>query len=557
MQKKIAIALSLIVLLPVVGLTWLGLRMAHNEQQVVAAQVQALVHTQLRGVDDAIQGYFLELQDSLQAQLAQRPLDNNSLKQLALESAQVQQVLVIAADGTRVLPAPGAALSESEKQFMQRTSSLWDNPSLLTQGGPLPLAPTTSGLGSSAKKIRLSPVGKGLDRTDAGPAQSGWYAWHWNAQLHHMLWWRDPQNRLIAVELAPVALLSEVITRLPSTGGDASSAQTRTRLVNGSGQTVYEWGAYQPLEKERSLAMLPLSHPLASWKLEYFAPALQGGAAANTFGILAAVLSIGLALAGLALYLYREHQRELRTAQQRVNFVNQVSHELKTPLTNIRMYAELLEAEVADGFADAPAQDGAKAHQYIGVITTESQRLSRLIANVLSLGQSQKSQLRLAPQPARVDDVVARCVAAFQPALDAKGITVQMDAHAGAQVLLDPEALEQILNNLVSNVEKYAASGGAIHISSQQDEDVSTVEVRDCGPGIAPQDRKRIFEPFYRVSSRLTDGVSGTGIGLGIARELARLHGGDLVAQNVPEGACFKVTLHTPLAKHDSLKDGP
>ncbi len=546
MQKKIAVALLLIVLLPVAGLTWLGLRMAHNEQQVVAAQVQSLVHAQLQGVDEAIQSYFLEQQDSLLAQLAQQPLSNESLKQLALESAQVQQVLVMAADGSRVLPAPGATLSESEKQFMQRTSALWDNPSLLTQSGPLPMAPTTAGLGSSAKKFRFSPVGKGMDKTEAGPAQSGWYAWHWNAQLHHLFWWRDAQNRLIALELAPVALLSEVITRLPNTGGETNPAQTRTRLVNGSGQTVYEWGAYQPADKERSLAMLPLSHPLASWKLEYFAPALQGGTAANTFGIVAAVLSIGLALAGLALYLYREHNRELRTAQQRVNFVNQVSHELKTPLTNIRMYAELLEAEVADGFADAPEQDGAKAHQYIGVITTESQRLSRLIANVLSLGQSQKSQLRLALQPTRVDDVITRCVAAFQPALDAKGIAVQVDAHAGAQVLLDPEALEQILNNLVSNVEKYAAAGGAIHISSHQQKDVSTVEVRDFGPGIAPQDRSRIFEPFYRVSSRLTDGVSGTGIGLGIARELARLHGGDLVAQDVDKGACFRLTLHTP-----------
>lgn len=551
MQKKIAIALLLIVLLPVTGLAWLGLRMAHNEQRVVAAQVQALVHAQLQGVDDAIQGYFLELQDSLSTQLARQPVDGERLKQLVLQSAQVQQVLVVAADGSRVLPAPGAMLSESEKQFMQRTSALWDNPKLLTQGGPLAMAPNTAGLASSSKKFRVSPVAKGADKAEADPAQSGWYAWHWNAQLHHLFWWRDPQNRLIALELAPVALLSEVIAHLPNTSADASPAQTRTRLVNGSGQTVYEWGTYQPTDKERSLAMLPLSHPLASWKLEYFAPALQGGAAASTLGIVAAVLSIALALAGLAVYLYREHSRELRTAQQRVNFVNQVSHELKTPLTNIRMYAELLEAEVADGFADAPAQDGARAHQYIGVITTESQRLSRLIANVLSLGQSQKSQLRLAPQPATVDEVIARCVAAFQPALDAKAIAVQVDAHAGAPVLLDPEALEQILNNLVSNVEKYAAAGGAIHIRSQQDDNTSTVDVRDFGPGIAPQDRDRIFEPFYRVSSRLTDGVSGTGIGLGIARELARLHGGDLVVQDVDTGASFRLTLHTPQAKEN------
>ncbi|MDZ7937142.1 MAG: HAMP domain-containing sensor histidine kinase [Rhodoferax sp.] len=316
---------------------------------------------------------------------------------------------------------------------------------------------------------------------------------------------------------------------------------------------MYEWGSYQPASGEKSLAMRPLSHPLGTWKLEYFGPALATASVVNTWGLVAGLLGLALALVGLALYLYREHTREMRLAQQRVNFVNQVSHELKTPLTNIRLYAELLEDELDPWLCRrAHRRQLPRRSSTSGVITTESQRLSRLIANVLSLGQFQKAQFTLALQHGVVDDVVARCVAAFQPALDAKGIAVQVDAHAGAQVLLAPEALEQILNNLVSNVEKYAAAGGAIHISSRQDKDISTVEVRDFGPGIAPQDHKRIFEPFYRVSSRLTDGVSGTGIGLGIARELARLHGGDLVVRDVDTGACFRLTLHTPPAQENT-----
>jgi signal transduction histidine kinase len=235
-----------------------------------------------------------------------------------------------------------------------------------------------------------------------------------------------------------------------------------------------------------------------------------------------------------------------------VNFVNQVSHELKTPLTNIRLYAELLETEV-DAVFDDEQQDGQaegnKARKYLGIITAESQRLSRLIANVLRFGQFQQSQLQLRLQQAVVDEVIQRCIAAFAAALQAKGITVRLDLHASAAVLLDAEALEQILNNLISNAEKYAASGASLQISSTQDADVSSIAVRDFGPGIAARERARIFQPFYRISSKLSDGVTGTGIGLDIARQLARLHGGDLVLQEVDVGACFTVTLPTASVK--------
>jgi signal transduction histidine kinase len=563
LHKRIAITLLLIVLLPVALLGWLGMRMAHNEQQVVAAQLEALVHAQLVGVDESIRSYFQEVQDGLLAQLVRLDLGNASLRQFSQGSIQVKHILVIGGDGKRIFPGLTEALSESEKRFMQRTSALWENPKLLTQGASL--APPASKPGGFASYrlpgsasadpdkaqrslASVASVSSG-DTADASPPTMGWFAWHWNAQLHHIFWFRDAQSRMIGLELEPIALLAEVSARLPATSNTERPANASTRLVNASGQTVYEWGPYRPGVGERSLAVLPLSHPLASWKLEYFAPALAGSALVNAFGVLTAVLLFGLALAGLASYLYREHQREMRLAQQRVNFVNQVSHELKTPLTNIRLYAELLETEIVDAFADAPAQDGAKAHQYIGVITAESQRLSRLIANVLSFGQSQKSQPRLSLQPCRVDDTIMRCVGAFQPALDARAIAVHVNAHAGALVLLDPQALEQILNNLISNVEKYAASGGALYIDSRQSQDISTIAVRDGGPGIAPRERSKIFEPFYRVRSHLSEGVSGTGIGLGIARQLARLHGGDLSLQDVPDGACFQVTLHTPSTK--------
>jgi signal transduction histidine kinase len=108
--------------------------------------------------------------------------------------------------------------------------------------------------------------------------------------------------------------------------------------------------------------------------------------------------------------------------------------------------------------------------------------------------------------------------------------------------------VEQILNNLLSNVEKYAAGGAQLDIATWCRDDYSYIRLRDYGPGIAKRERGKIFRPFYRISSQLTDGVTGTGIGLTITRELARLHGGELEllpAQSAAPGACFQVSLHT------------
>jgi len=548
LRNKILASLVLIVLLPTALLAWLGQRMVHNEQQVLEAQLRTLINSQLGGVDTSIQGYFRTVQHSLLEEARQLDGSAESLRKISLVSPLVKHVLVIGADGKLAFPAPLGPWSQAEKEFLQRTSAIVENPALLTQGAALPErdAPVPAAQGLLSKKFSAAGI-PAAPQGDAGPPALGWYAWHWNAELRHMFWWRDGRQRVIGFELAPVAVMSDIIAGLPATDGRAAASRSVTRLVNGSGQVVYEWGAYRPAANEKSLAVWPLSHPLGSWKLEYFAPPLGGGAAASSFGVLASVVVIGLALAVLALYLYREHSREMRIAQQRVNFVNQVSHELKTPLTNIRLYAELLQTEVEQALADKDeAPPDSKAEKYIGIIVAESQRLSRLIGNVLSFGRFQKAELRLNLEPAQVDDVIQRCIAAFQPALDAKGIAVTFDSQAGALVLLDPQALEQIFNNLVGNVEKYASVGATLQVSSAQDGMVTTIDVRDFGPGIAAAERERVFEPFYRVSSQLADGVTGTGIGLDIARRLARLHGGDVTLREVDRGACFRIVLHTP-----------
>jgi signal transduction histidine kinase len=250
---------------------------------------------------------------------------------------------------------------------------------------------------------------------------------------------------------------------------------------------------------------------------------------------------LALALATGAWLIWRARTRESRLAAQRVSFVNQVSHELKTPLTSIRMYAELLKS----AHEDADLSDAEPASRHLAVITRESDRLSRLIKNVLTFARGQENRLAVSPRMVVPDEVVEATLATHRPALLQAKIALESDLAAKSVIAVDPDALEQILSNLLSNVEKYAKSGGWVKVSTRLESERLVLRVADRGPGVPPAQRELVFEPFWRASDKLTDGVTGTGIGLDIARRLARLHGGDLVLVDGdgPSGATFEARL--------------
>jgi signal transduction histidine kinase len=293
---------------------------------------------------------------------------------------------------------------------------------------------------------------------------------------------------------------------------------------------------------------LALTAPLGGWGLSYYAAVGAAGGALQSsvlINALIGLLVLAAVVSGLTYYFYREQSREMREAAQRVTFVNQVSHELKTPLTNIRMYAEMLEDELADRPDEASAR-------HLSVIVSESQRLSRLIGNILTFSRKQRLTLTLHRSPGIVDDVLRETLKLFAPALEAEAVAVKFEPGAGNTVSFDRDALEQIVGNLIGNVEKYGASGGQVRIVSRQRGDTVTITVADEGPGIALANRESIFQPFFRGSDSITEGVSGSGIGLAVARDLARLHGGDLVLEETSMGASFRLTLHCPpVAKGD------
>ncbi|MCA9515942.1 MAG: HAMP domain-containing histidine kinase [Myxococcales bacterium] len=528
-RRMVALLVAMVVV-PLVALGALGARLVAGHRRAAKHQVTNLIEDRLREVDANI-GRFMEDQENALLKLAEAvPLEVTDIRmQLRRERRDADVLVTELATGRLVYPPPGRPISEDEHDLLERTRTVWE-------GGAL------------ADAVRSGQRG-GVDH--------GWVGFFHGGGLHLLLWWAHGE-RVVAIELQRIRLLSELVSYLPATAtGSDDRTPYRTTLVDASGATVYQWGAYEPAPGEAPVATFSLSPPLSAWTLRHFSRVSDLPTSLSStleFNLIVMLVAVALALVALAVILFRIRTREMKIASERVTFVNQVSHELKTPLTNIRLYAELLtghlgldpdldEEELAE--LDDPDVD-VVASRYVGVITAESQRLSRLITNVLTFARGQEGRLEVRPSKRVVDDIVRATRATFGPTLEQAGVAVKLELAAPAVVHVDADALEQILANLLNNIEKYARSGGEARIATSQAGDTTTLRISDKGPGIPEAQRERIFEPFHRISDKLSDGVSGTGIGLDIARRLARLHGGDLRVVESAVGAAFELTIHTP-----------
>jgi signal transduction histidine kinase len=511
MRPAPLLAVLLLGLAPLGLLTWLGVSLAREEEAAVARRLARVQEEHLQDLTDLVGRHVASVEVALLRGTELPDLQTETLRARLRELPQARQLLVVDANGQRLFPPAASDATARERAFLERTASLWE-----------------------AGLLVSTPAEAQADRQD-----HGWHTWYYGPGLQLIFWRRDAAGHLIGVELNRSRLLAELIGVLPDQAQDRDGAAGRISLVDGQGRVLYQWGDLEPEPGSPAAARRALPPPLAAWSLGYHgAPAATGGGV-SLFPVLSGLGAVGLVLLGLAVYVYRESSRDLREAAQRVTFVNQVSHELKTPLTNIRMYAELLAGQVPD--------DEPQLANHLQVIIGESERLSRLIGNVLAFARRERGALRFHPTAGVVDDTIRTVVAQFRPALEPLGVACELDLQAPDPVQHDADLLAQILGNLGSNVEKYAAGGGLLHVESRQQGMQTTIRVADRGPGIPPAAREAIFAPFRRLGGDRAEAVAGTGIGLTISRELARLHGGDLVLEaGTGTGATFRLTLHTP-----------
>ncbi len=221
------------------------------------------------------------------------------------------------------------------------------------------------------------------------------------------------------------------------------------------------------------------------------------------------------------------------------DFVSTVSHELRTPLTAIRSLSETL---LAAADMTRPRQE-----EFLGIIAEESQRLSRMINQLLDLSKIEAGKMEWRLEPLDMGEVVAHAVQANRSLFETKGVgLVAPAADGGPRVVADRDKIIQVLTNLLSNAAKFTPAGGRVSVKVWEEPGQALIEVEDTGVGIAPDQIDAVFERFRQVGDTLTGKPEGAGLGLPISREIVQHHGGTLSVRSAPgKGSCFRMSLPT------------
>jgi two-component system phosphate regulon sensor histidine kinase PhoR len=250
-------------------------------------------------------------------------------------------------------------------------------------------------------------------------------------------------------------------------------------------------------------------------------------------------------LVGAYMFILRAH-REARLSRAQTTFVSKVTHELRTPLSSIKMFAELLEMRIADMPRHTDSALFKHAEQYLGIIRHECDRLGRLINRVIDF-----SRLEQRVHPYHFDyhdvtDIVTRVVESFRPYAEARGFDLRMTAETSMpRVRLDADALAQVLLNFLDNAVQFSDEVKELRVRLHKEPGAVAIDVSDRGVGIEPKEMNRLFDKFYTSHGRLgAKRPGGLGLGLSLSREIVREHGGEIrVRSEVGEGSTFTVVL--------------
>jgi signal transduction histidine kinase len=494
-----ALALAAIVApaIVVAVLGWVSLRhwqasaelLFREQARDVAAMAAAKVDMVLRHAEDG----FL---DRVQGRLAAGDLSEAALDAAAADTRFIRRVYVFAADGHLLVPS-GWRDADDASLFAVVPAAL--TPSL--EGRPGKRAVTADG------RVGVAAMLSGRGRVFVAYA-------------------RDLD-----------ALRRDVF----ETSLGALESPTVVAVLDDKGQAVY---SRTPLDRAERLLAVALGDTLPDWRIAVYAPAGASPRQAVRWQVTilmgALAVLVGVILAG-AVATWRLVRREAEIAQLKADFVANVSHDLKTPLSVIRMFGETLEM--------GRVPDDGRRREYYRIITRESERLSRLIDNVLDFSRIERGRRVYDIVPTAVEPLVRETLEAFAWPLEQQGFKVEVSiAPDLPDVPMDADAVGQALANLVDNAIKYSGEDRAVTIDARRAGDQVALSVRDRGIGIAAAEHGRIFEKFYRVGRSDTQGRRGSGVGLALVRHVAAAHGGTVTVESAPgDGSCF--TLWLPLAE--------
>lgn len=253
------------------------------------------------------------------------------------------------------------------------------------------------------------------------------------------------------------------------------------------------------------------------------------------YGI-ASVLLLLTMLFGIILTL-RDIARERQVANLRSDFISNVTHELKTPLTSIRMYAESLMMRRMKSMA------GQK--KYLSVIVNESERLKRMINNILEFSKMEKARQEYHRVESNLSEILQTAILDVDYWLEKHGFNLQAEIEPELKAAVDPEKIYQVFSNLLSNAIKYSGDSRKIYVRLYLKDNYVIAEVEDEGIGIARDKQARIFEEFFRVENHASGNITGTGLGLTVVKEIVEAHHGRIEVESViGKGSKFSVFLN-------------
>ena len=386
---------------------------------------------------------------------------------------------------------------------------------------------------SPATDLRISTFESEVDPLEFSQLDSG----------HFVLFrkvWRDGERYIQGILLSPAAFAAGVV----NTGFYETGLAAMTNLIvayrddivfrlSGNRYPDYAAESYAGALLYRA----PLSAPFDGLELIFSINGLPAGPGAAVLGWVTLVLAI--VFLGGFYTLYRLGVSQINLARQQQDFVSAVSHELKTPLTSIRMYGEMLR----EGWAEP-----AKKQQYYEFIHDESERLTRLISNVLQLAKITRNEPQFELRAVTVGELMSQIESKISSQVKRAGFELDMRNDAEGDELIvniDDDCFAQIIINLVDNAIKFSrdAESKRIEISSTVSGGQKVLfTVRDFGPGVPKNQMKKIFQLFYRTESELTRETVGTGIGLAIVHQLSQAMNGNIDVINREPGAEFRVS---------------
>ncbi|MGD8859986.1 MAG: HAMP domain-containing sensor histidine kinase [Myxococcales bacterium] len=245
---------------------------------------------------------------------------------------------------------------------------------------------------------------------------------------------------------------------------------------------------------------------------------------ANQVALIALSLAIIFIAVGFILYAA---DKERRLTNMKSEFIATVSHELKTPLSVIRMFGEML--------LTRRVPDAQRQQEYLEIICSETERLSNLIENVLDFAALERGKRRYTMQEAELSEITRRAMETMRYRFEREGVQARFEHDGGpVHALVDEQAILLVIINLLDNAVKYGGEDGTVEVRLHAANGEARLEVRDHGPGIPVRHRKRVFERFYRTDT--SQGARGSGIGLAIVKRIAEEHGGRVWVDDAPGG---------------------